>query len=311
MIAFGPVPSRRLGRSLGINNIPPKVCSYSCVYCQVGRTSKLQIARQQFFSTEEIFQETRFRVRQVQQLGERIDYLSFVPDGEPTLDVQLGKEIDLLRTLDIKIAVITNSSLLWIPRVRHELCKADVVSIKLDTLDESAWHRLNRPHRRLSLNNILEGILFFRKEYHGQLLSETMLIRGMNEDELMLQQLADFLGRLKPAKAYLSIPIRPPAEKHIRPISEKNLIRAYEIFREKIQAVELLTGEEGDEFAFTGDAENDLLSITAVHPMRKEAVRVLLGRAGQDWSMVRKLIGQGKLREIKHKGQYFLVRKIV
>lgn len=311
MIAFGPVPSRRLGRSLGINNIPPKVCSYSCVYCQVGRTSKLQIARQQFFSTEEIVQVTRSRVQQVLKLGERIDYLSFVPEGEPTLDVQLGKEIDLLRTLDIKIVVITNSSLLWIPRVRHDLCKADVVSIKLDTLDESAWHRLNRPHRRLSLDHILEGILSFRKEFRGQLLSETMLVQGMNEAEPMLKQLADFLGRLKPLKAYLSIPIRPPAEKHIRPTSEKNLIRAYEILRERVQTVELLTGEEGDEFAVTGDAENDLLSITAVHPMRKEAVQVLLGRAGRDWSMVRKLIRQGKLSEIKHKGQYFLVRKIV
>ncbi len=310
MIAFGPVPSRRLGRSLGINNIPPKVCSYSCVYCQVGRTSKLQIGRQQFFSTEKIFQETRSRVQQVKQLGERIDYLSFVPDGEPTLDVQLGREIDLLRTLDIKIAVITNSSLLWIPRVRRELCQADVVSIKLDTLDESTWHRLNRPHRRLNLEHILKGILSFRKVYNGHLLSETMLIGGMNENELMLQRLTDFLGRLEPVKAYLSIPIRPPAETYIWPISEKNLSRAYEIFREKIQEVELLAGEEGVEFTFTGNAENDLLGITAVHPMRKEAVQVLLRRAGQDWSMVQKLIRQGKLRVIKHKGQYFLVRKI-
>ncbi|MCK4471545.1 MAG: radical SAM protein, partial [Anaerolineae bacterium] len=112
MIAFGPVPSRRLGRSLGINNIPPKICTYSCVYCQLGRTIKMQIKRHAFYEPEKVLQDVHDKVEKVRETGERIDYLTFVPDGEPTLDVNLGREIELLRPLGIKIAVISNGSLI-------------------------------------------------------------------------------------------------------------------------------------------------------------------------------------------------------
>jgi len=125
MIAFGPVPSRRLGRSLGVNNIPPKVCTYSCVYCQVGRTIRMQVERRVFYGPEEILQAARDKVERARESGEPIDYLTFVPDGEPTLDVNLGREIELLRSLGIKIAVITNASLIWREDVREALMKAD------------------------------------------------------------------------------------------------------------------------------------------------------------------------------------------
>jgi wyosine [tRNA(Phe)-imidazoG37] synthetase (radical SAM superfamily) len=108
MRAFGPVPSRRLGRSLGINNIPPKACTYSCVYCQVGRTSEMQVERRSFYDPEEVVQDVWDRVQRSTEAGETIDYLTFVPDGEPTLDVHLGREIELLKPLGIPIAVITN-----------------------------------------------------------------------------------------------------------------------------------------------------------------------------------------------------------
>jgi wyosine [tRNA(Phe)-imidazoG37] synthetase (radical SAM superfamily) len=110
MIAFGPVPSRRLGHSLGINNIPPKICTYSCVYCQVGRTINMQVKRKSFYKPEEVIHEVVKKIREAKNIGEPVDYLTFVPDGEPTLDVNLGNEIELLKTLGIKIAVITNSS---------------------------------------------------------------------------------------------------------------------------------------------------------------------------------------------------------
>src|SRR6056297_3546474 len=113
MYTFGPIPSRRLGRSLGINNIPPKICSYTCVYCQQGHSTHMQIERQPFYEPEEIYAEVKGVVARAAEQGEVIDYLSFVPDGEPTLDINLGKEIEMLRPLGVKIAVITNSSLLW------------------------------------------------------------------------------------------------------------------------------------------------------------------------------------------------------
>ena len=111
-VTFGPVPSRRLGQSLGINNIPPKICSYACVYCQLGRTLTMQTERTDFFDPERIFEEVRNRIEEVRGAGEAIDFLSFVPDGEPTLDLNLGREIELVRELGVKIAVMTNSSLI-------------------------------------------------------------------------------------------------------------------------------------------------------------------------------------------------------
>ena len=129
MLTFGPVPSRRLGRSLGINNIPPKVCTYSCVYCQLGSTIKMRIKRQNFFKPSEIQKEIKKKIEKVHEVGENIDYLTFVPDGEPTLDINLSREIDLLKPLGIKIAVITNASLIWREDVRNELIKADWVSL--------------------------------------------------------------------------------------------------------------------------------------------------------------------------------------
>ncbi len=126
MLTFGPVPSRRLGRSMGINNIPPKICTYSCVYCQVGSTIKMRIKRQIFFEPEEILQEVKKKIEKVHEVGENIDYLTFVPDGEPTLDINLGREIDLLKPLGIKMGVITNASLIWREDVRNELNKSSI-----------------------------------------------------------------------------------------------------------------------------------------------------------------------------------------
>ncbi|HIC92765.1 MAG TPA: radical SAM protein, partial [Anaerolineae bacterium] len=127
MKAFGPVPSRRLGRSLGVNNIPPKVCTYSCVYCQLGRTTGMQVKRQTFYRPGELLRDVEEKVRSARGAGEAIDYLTFVPDGEPTLDLGLGRAIELLRPLGIKIAVLTNASLLWREDVREELMRADWV----------------------------------------------------------------------------------------------------------------------------------------------------------------------------------------
>ena len=113
MIIYGPIPSRRLGQSIGINNIPPKTCSYSCVYCQLGRTNKMEIKRRDFYKTEDIYKEIEKKLNQLETKNKKVDYLSFVPDGEPTLDINIGRSIKRLKEFHIKIAVITNASLLW------------------------------------------------------------------------------------------------------------------------------------------------------------------------------------------------------
>lgn len=310
MIAFGPVPSRRLGRSLGINNIPPKVCSYSCLYCQLGHTAKAQVERHSFYAPREILESVKKKVEKARVLGESIDYLTFVPDGEPTLDINLGSEINLLKSLGIGIAVITNASLVWRAEVREDLMKADWVSLKIDSTGENVWRRINRPHPTLQLASILDGIHEFANAYKGELATETMLVKNMNDDDRLVEEIADFLAQLKLARAYLAIPTRPPAERWVTPPQEKTINRAYQIFSEKIERVEYLIGYEGNAFAFTGDPEEDLLSITAVHPMREEAVRALLSRARADWRLVDRLIAQAKLVKTEYDGKRFYMRSL-
>jgi wyosine [tRNA(Phe)-imidazoG37] synthetase (radical SAM superfamily) len=301
-LAFGPVPSRRLGQSLGINNIPPKFCSYSCVYCQVGRTIQTEIEPREFFRPQDIRQAVTARVEAVRQAGERVDYLTFVPDGEPTLDVNLGVAIDSLRPLGIPVAVISNGSLLWREDVRARLGKADWVSLKVDTVDEALWRRINRPCAALSLPLMLDGMLRFAEHFGGELATETMLVAGMNDHPECVAAVADFVARLKPDMAYLAIPIRPPAESNVRSPPEETIVQAYALFKSRLANVECLTGYEGDTFPCTGDAESDLLNITAVHPMREESVRQFLMNAGLDEDFAERLVAQGKLKKVEFAG---------
>lgn len=309
MITFGPIPSRRLGRSLGINNIPPKVCTYSCVYCQIGKTSNVKIHPQVFYSPSQIFIEVQEKVEKSREKGELIDYLTFVPDGEPTLDINLGKEIKLIKSLGIKIAVISNSSLIDQKQVRENLKEADLVSLKVDSVEEEIWRRVNHPHRNLCLKSILEGILEFARTFKEKIITETMLIKNINDDSQHLKKVADFLVKLKPSRSYLSLPIRPPADSWVQFPSEEVVNQSYNLFKEKVDQVECLIGYEGNAFAFTGEVEEDILSITSVHPMREEALKDFLKRAKSDWSIVEGLIEQSKLVESEYEGHKFYIRK--
>jgi wyosine [tRNA(Phe)-imidazoG37] synthetase (radical SAM superfamily) len=307
-ITFGPVPSRRLGRSLGINTIPAKTCSYACVYCQIGRTAQMRIERRQFYPPDEIFKDVRDRLERTGETTQAVNYLTLVPDGEPTLDVNLGQEISQLQTLRIPVGVITNSSLLWRKDVREELAHADWVSLKIDTVDEGIWRRINRPHPALQLADILDGIRAFAQSFSGTLVTETMLVRGVNDTSECMEGVADFLHALQPSRAYLSIPIRPPAEPWALSPDEETLNRMYQIVATKIGQVEYLIGYEGNDFSYTGDVEQDLLNITAVHPMREEAVNALLARAGCSREVVERLLIRGDLKQMAHDGRIFYLR---
>ncbi len=309
-IVFGPVPSRRLGRSLGINNIPPKECTYACVYCQLGNTIKLEVKRREFYSTEDLVAAVEKQLESLDHKSNKIDYLTIVPDGEPTLDLLLSDNIEALKKFGIKIAVITNSSLLGNKEVRNGLLEADWVSVKVDTVNKDTWHKIDRPHGKLKLTSILEGIQLFSKKYQNYFVTETMLVKGFNDSIEEIKSISKFIGGLTPDTAYISVPTRPPAEDFVVSPDEKRINEAFQIFNSAGINTELITGYEGNEFSATGNLPEDILNITAVHPMRNDAVVELVQRDNGDWKDVKYLVDSGKLIKSEFEGNIFYLRNL-
>ena len=253
---FGPMPSQRLGKSLGVNNIPHKICTYSCLYCQVGKAIKMQVNRQEFYKPQVLVDEVKAVLCNIQNNDEYPDYITIVPDGEPTLDIHLGELINQLKTIKIPIAVITNASLIQFPDVQNDLLKADYVSVKADTFNIENWHKINKHHT-----------------------------------------------------AYILIPTRPPAFKEAIPADEATVNEAYNIFKEHIDRVELLTGYEGNAFSSTGNFGEDILNITAVHPMCEDAVLELLHKTNGNKDILYLLMEEYLLEKLQYSGHNYYLRK--
>jgi wyosine [tRNA(Phe)-imidazoG37] synthetase (radical SAM superfamily) len=309
-IIFGPIPSRRLGRSLGVNNIPPKHCTYSCVYCQAGLTNHMTATIRSFYTPNEIFNEVKDKIKKLKSAGEKVDYITFVPDGEPTLDINLGITIEKLKTLEIKIAVITNSSLIYDKNIREELTLADWVSLKIDTVYTSIWKRINRPYGSLRLAKILEGIVEFAWEFKGELVTETMLVKGINDGFDSLCKTAEFIKGINPGKAFILAPTRPPAEQDIESPDEKKLNAAYQIFNDLNIPTELLIYNEGLDFTYSSNVEKELLSILAVHPMRKDAVEEFMKKADANNGLLASLLETKTITEVQYNNNIFYVKNI-
>lgn len=312
MIVFGPVPSRRLGQSLGINNIPPKTCSYSCVYCQIGRTTNMRINRSEFYEPFEIYLQVQSKVNQLQENGKQLDYISFVPDGEPTLDKNLGTELDLIKNLNISTAVITNASLLWMDEVKKDLAKADWVSVKIDAVWDDVWHRIDRPHGGLSLKNILDSMIAFSKSYKGHLVTETMLVSGFNDDLRHIEGIAEQISKINPRKSYLLVPTRPPAEKDISRVTGEKLIQVAGIINSISGVdVECITTDDTEQgFFFTNNIVEDLLNITSVHPIREEIIKHYFKLVKADSSILQELIEQNKIIKCTYRGKTFYKKNL-
>lgn len=308
-LVFGPVPSRRLGRSLGINNIPPKICSYSCAYCQVGRTIEHAVEPRAMYPPERVAGAVAARVQELRDRGEHVDHLTFVPDGEPTLDAGLGETIALLRPLDIPIAVISNGSLLWRREVRERLRQASWVSIKVDAVTDHTWRQVNRPAHALDLATVLAGMHRFAHDAAGTVVSETMLVRGLNDDAASVAAVGAFLGDLGINTAYLAIPTRPPPDPSVTAPDEATVTRAHQVLARFVPRVELLIGYEGDEFAASGDPRSDLLAILAVHPMRRSAVLDLLDRSNAGVEVLDALLAEGLVTETRHEAERYYLRR--
>jgi wyosine [tRNA(Phe)-imidazoG37] synthetase (radical SAM superfamily) len=305
-VAFGPVPSRRLGRSLGINNVPNKICTYNCVYCQLGNTVTLETKRRRFYDPAEIVEGVQTKINAMQ--SDNIDYVTFVPDGEPTLDINLGVEISKISNFGVKTAIITNSSLIHEQGVQEELEMFDLVSLKVDAVTEGIWNKVNRPSKGLEMTRIKEGMKSFSKRYRGKLITETMLVGNVDYGE-ELEKIASFLAIINPEESYISIPIRPTPEKWATPADPEIINHAYQLFSKVVRRVELLTTSEGEGFFSTGDFEKDLLGITSVHPIRDDTMLTFLKKYGKDAQILRKFIDEKKLISVYYNGHYFYLRR--
>lgn len=308
-IAFGPVRSRRLGWSLGVNNVPPKTCTYSCVYCQVGRTTRSSVQRQVCFGPDAVVAAVAERLATCREAGQPVDVVTFVPDGEPTLDRDLGASIRGITALGARVAVLTSGSLAWRDDVRADLLAADHVSLKVDTVDAAIWARLNRPAGRLRIDTVLEGMRRFARDYRGDLTTETMLVAGINDDEAALRATAEFVSVLEPLRAYVAVPTRPPAEPWAAAPAVEVAQHAAEVFRSFDVPVSCLVEEIAERdgpFAVPGDAAAGLLGIVAVHPLTEAAARAYVTRAGGNWSEVQVLLEGGRIFRVWHAGRTYL-----
>ena len=302
-IAFGPILSRRFGRSLGVNNIPSKHCTYSCVYCQVGPTPKTETVRMEFYDPAAVAAAVERKLSECTALRQPVDVISFVPDGEPTLDVNLGEEISRVKRLGLPVAVITNGSLLSLPDVRADLAAADIVSIEIDSVDEHVWRRLDRPSPQLELGLVLDGMLTFSREYRGSLWTQTMLIAGVNDTPDSADAVAAFVSLLAPARACISVPTRPPADIRVATPAERSLMLAKAVFASRFPDVEMLPAAQKDAFVPTGDPAADLLAALAVHPMREDAVARDV-RPG----VIDSLVAAGRVQRVTYGGATFLTK---
>jgi len=269
----------------------------------------MQVNRQEFYRPEELVEEVRMVLSKLSDKDQYPDYLTIVPDGEPTLDIHLGELITQLKTFGIPVAVITNSSLLHLPDVQQELLLADYVSVKADSFHIETWRKINLPHRKLNFHEIMEGIRSFSQMFTGKLVSETMLVKGINDSSGELENTALTLKTFKPAIAYIAIPTRPPAYSEVVPADEITVNEAYFIFKMHLDHVELLTGYEGNAFSSTGNFREDILSITSVHPMREDAVLELLQKTKNHKNELETLIEEQLIKRLIFNEHTYYLRK--
>ncbi len=300
---FGPVPSRRLGLSLGVDLVPYKVCSYDCIYCEVGPTTVKTVERKEYVPLEEV----KAELEAFRSLGIETDYITFSGFGEPTLHSGLGELIQWIRErFDQPIAVLTNGSLLKDPRVREELMGAHVVLPNLDAGTPRVFDMINRPHPRVSFHEMVEGIKTFTREFPGEMWLEIVLVRGINDNREELEALAKLVREIDPARIQLNTVVRPPAHGG-EPLSLKELEALVPLFGPKAQVVAYPTDKRAKE---REDLREAIVETAARRPCSKEDIAKVLGVSALEVAKyLDGLIGDGRLEVIRHGHQIFYKAK--
>ncbi len=293
---FGPVPSRRLGYSLGVDILPLKTCNLNCVYCELGRTNRETNRRKAWVPAAVILPE----IEKALKTTDRIDFITLSGSGEPTLNTELGEMIRGIKDMtDIPVAVITNGTLLWLPEVREDLHMADLVLPSLDAADKTAFKKINRPHGTLDLEKIIDGLTVFRSEYHGPIWLEILLARGINDSPEQIQALVEAVRRIQPDKVQLNTVVRPPAEAGIEPLSHEELVSLRKKFGERAEVIAHF--EAGEQKNLSRDVEAEVVALCARRPVTLEEIVASLGFARQEVDRaIASLVFDGRLAAVPH-----------
>jgi len=301
---YGPVPSRRLGQSLGIDPIPSKTCDYQCIYCQLGKTTNLTDKRKDFYPKEEIYKELEESINQNQG---KFDYITFVGSGEPTLCKSLGKLILKAKELSKKpICVITNGSLLYQDDVKDDLIFSDVVLPTLDAGDEKLFIKINRPLPSIKYEKMIQGYIDFRKEFNGNFWIEIMVMKGINDSKEELFKIKKKIDLIQPDRIDINVPIRPPTESWVK-IPDQDVIPILnDIFGDYNN---INFPEQGTFSVFGSNFEKELKDLLERHPMRLEQITETFSSKTvneQDLlDQLNTLASQNKIKKVIYNNQTF------
>jgi wyosine [tRNA(Phe)-imidazoG37] synthetase (radical SAM superfamily) len=266
---YGPVPSRRLGRSLGIDLVPFKTCTYDCVYCQLGRTTHKTIDRREYVPVADVVEELQEKLA----VGEAPDYISLAGSGEPTLNSGIGDLIGRIKELtSIPVAILTNGSLLWTSEVREALMMADLVLPSLDAGNSRLFQYVNRPHEDIGFERMVEGIAEFTEGFTGEVWLEVFLLAGVTGTFAEVKRIAAVAERIKTTRIQLNTVSRPPSKQSAFPIYTYRLHALKGIFKGKVEVIRENEWDDVRAFAPSNDLETDILALLGRRPCTSEDV---------------------------------------
>jgi wyosine [tRNA(Phe)-imidazoG37] synthetase (radical SAM superfamily) len=294
---FGPVPSRRLGMSLGVDLVPKKVCSLDCVYCEVGQTTKLTTERREYIPYDKVIAELEDYFIN----NPNPDYITFSGSGEPTLNIRIGEVLQFVKQKkpDIPVAVLTNGTLLYDENVRKELLDAHVVLPSLDAATESTFQKINRPAQGLIVDKYIQGLIDFRKEYAGQIWLEVFIIPGYNDNAKDLNALKEAFEKIQPDQVQLNTLDRPGTVKDISPASHESLQKIIDFWG--LPNVEIIAAapERKEIKSYRKDAETAILGTITRRPCTVDDLVKILGlHINEINKYLDVLEGEGKIQSV-------------
>jgi wyosine [tRNA(Phe)-imidazoG37] synthetase (radical SAM superfamily) len=299
---FGPVASRRLGRSLGVDLVPYKTCSFDCLYCELGTTTHLTLERNIYSAPQEIIDELKDYLK---KLALQPDYITLGGSGEPTLHAHLGMIIAEIKKLtSIPVAILTNSSLFYRADVKEDLLRADVILPSLDTVSPSLFTHLNRPYPSLDVKKIIQGLIDFRKLFTGQIWLEILFCRGVNDSEEEVMRLREVIREINPDKIQLNTLDRPPAEDNVFPVGREELERIKRVFGEK---AEIITGSlPEDARGSIADSKKRVYNLVKRRPCTFDEISLTLGIPKMSlMDLIEVLKNEGKVSQRLHNNQVY------